>query len=69
MEVESLRVVCIVVAIFSSIIYVVLIITAQKLLKVTTKTEFDVIRRSQDGQLYVPVQKINPSERSGSHHV
>ena len=33
-EVESLRVVCIVVTVFSTIIYVVLIITAQKLLKI-----------------------------------
>ena len=40
-EVEELSVICIVVAIFSSIIFVVLIITAQKLLKIKTKTEFD----------------------------
>jgi len=62
-EVESLRIVCIVVCAFSTVIYVILIITAQKLLKITTRTEFDHIR-NQDGQLYEPVKKINQSERS-----
>ena len=45
-EVEELRVICIVVTIFSSIIYVVLIITAAKLLKIITRTEFDNIRNA-----------------------
>lgn len=47
-EVKELRVVCIVVSIFSTIIFVVLLITSQKLLKIKTRTEFDHIR-NQDG--------------------
>ena len=43
-EVEELSVICIVVTIFSTITFVVLLITATKLLKTKNRTEFDHIR-------------------------
>ena len=53
-QVEQLSVICIVICIFSCLIYVMLIATASKLLHVKSLTEFDRIR-TQDGQLYEPV--------------
>jgi len=58
-EVTQLRVSCFVVALFSFAIYVILIIFAQRLIKVKSKTEFDAIRNA-DQQTY---QEVNHSDR------
>ena len=50
-EVEELRIVCMVVAFFSTVIFIVLLVTANTLLKIKTKTEFDAVR-NEDGQMY-----------------
>ena len=50
-EVESLRIVCAVVAVFSSVIYIFLLVAASSLIKIKSMTEFDVIRNA-DGQMY-----------------
>ena len=63
-EVESLRVVCAVVSLFSCLIFTVLIITATKLLKISAKTEFDAIRNI-DTQMYqAVVNRDNSSDRA-----
>ena len=43
-EIEELRVICAVVAVFSSVVYVILLRTASTLIKIQSKTEFDMIR-------------------------
>ena len=43
-EVDSLRVICCVVTFFSFVIFIVLFITASKLIKIKSRTEFDQIR-------------------------
>lgn len=47
-EVESLQVICMVVAFFSTVIFIVLLVTANSLLKIKTRTEFDAVR-NEDG--------------------
>ena len=58
-EVNSLRIICAVVSIFSIIIYVVLLIFASRLIKIKHKTEFDTIRNA-DNLMY---QEVNGSDR------